>query len=175
MRKPEDITGVAVFLRVDEDLSLFALLAADGSMNRLGTGTIDNAEKKMCIEPTRLTKTTGMGFGHASVEGEGQHRTPTCHPITGVTGECGALPLDRSLRDGRPLSFPHGASAASRTRPEPVITISRSWHCGSEAQVSCPLSFTVSIKKEDHDVSHPHDREHHVSHAAGRSPAARRL
>ena len=47
--KPEDVTGVAVSLKVDEELSLFALLAADGSINRMGTGTIDNAEKEMCI------------------------------------------------------------------------------------------------------------------------------
>jgi hypothetical protein len=49
MLKPEDVTGVAMSLKVDEDLSLFALLAADGSINRLGTGTIDNVEKQMCI------------------------------------------------------------------------------------------------------------------------------
>ncbi|HLZ35095.1 MAG TPA: hypothetical protein VKP13_13855 [Nitrospira sp.] len=49
MFKPEDVTGVAVSLKVADDLSLFALLAADGSINRMGTGTIDNAEKEMCI------------------------------------------------------------------------------------------------------------------------------
>jgi hypothetical protein len=49
MIKPEDVTGVAVSLKVDDDLSLFALLAADGSINRLGTGTIDNTEKEMFI------------------------------------------------------------------------------------------------------------------------------
>lgn len=49
MVKPEDITGVAMSLKVDEDLSLFALLAADGSINRLGTGTIQNTEKEMFI------------------------------------------------------------------------------------------------------------------------------
>jgi len=49
MVKPEDVTGVAVSLKVDDDLSLFALLAADGSINRLGTGTIDNTEREMFI------------------------------------------------------------------------------------------------------------------------------
>lgn len=49
MVKPEDVTGVAMSLKVDEELSLFALLAADGSINRLGTGTVDNTEKEMCI------------------------------------------------------------------------------------------------------------------------------
>jgi len=49
MVKPQDVTGVAMSLKVDEELSLFALLAADGSINRLGTGTIDNREKDLCI------------------------------------------------------------------------------------------------------------------------------
>jgi hypothetical protein len=49
MPQPEDVTGVAVSLKVDNDISLFALLAADGSINRMGTGTIDNVEKNMCI------------------------------------------------------------------------------------------------------------------------------
>jgi hypothetical protein len=49
MLKPEDLTGVAVSLKVDDDISLFALIAADGSINRMGTGTINNAEKNMCI------------------------------------------------------------------------------------------------------------------------------
>jgi hypothetical protein len=49
MVKPEDITGVAMSLKVEEELSLFALLAADGSINRLGTGAVDNTEKEMFI------------------------------------------------------------------------------------------------------------------------------
>lgn len=49
MVKPEDVTGVAMSLKVDQDLSLFALLAADGSINRLGTGAVDNTEKEMFI------------------------------------------------------------------------------------------------------------------------------
>lgn len=40
---------MAVSLKVDEELSLFALLASDGSINRMGAGTIDNVEKEMCI------------------------------------------------------------------------------------------------------------------------------
>jgi hypothetical protein len=34
-------------LKVEEELSLFALLAADGSINRLGIGAADNTEKEM--------------------------------------------------------------------------------------------------------------------------------
>jgi|SRR5215469_9571092 len=49
MVKPEDVTGVAMTLKVEEELSLVALLAADGSINRLGTGTIDNTQKDMFI------------------------------------------------------------------------------------------------------------------------------
>jgi hypothetical protein len=49
MVKPEDITGMAMSLKVDEELSLFAMLTADGSINRLGTGTLENTEKEMFI------------------------------------------------------------------------------------------------------------------------------
>ena len=47
MFKEEDVTGLAVTLKVEEDLSLLVLLAADGSINRLGTGTVNNIEKEM--------------------------------------------------------------------------------------------------------------------------------
>jgi hypothetical protein len=56
MVKPQDITGVAMSLKVDEELSLFALLAADGSINRLGTGAVDNTEKEMFIGVTNDPK-----------------------------------------------------------------------------------------------------------------------
>lgn len=49
---PHDITGVGMALKVDEDLSLFGLLAADGSINRLGTGALHNTEKEMFIGVT---------------------------------------------------------------------------------------------------------------------------
>lgn len=35
--------------KVEDVLSLFALLSADGSINRLGTGAVDNTEREMCI------------------------------------------------------------------------------------------------------------------------------
>lgn len=49
MISPNDITGVLVNLKVDGDLSLFALLAADGSINRFGTGAVNNTEREMFI------------------------------------------------------------------------------------------------------------------------------
>jgi hypothetical protein len=49
MVKQEDVTGLAITLKVEEDLSLLVLLAADGSINRLGTGTVNNTEKEMFI------------------------------------------------------------------------------------------------------------------------------
>jgi hypothetical protein len=52
MDKPEDVTGVAISLNIDEDLSLFALLSVDGSINRLGTGALNNTEKEMFIGVT---------------------------------------------------------------------------------------------------------------------------
>jgi hypothetical protein len=50
--------------------------------------------------------TTGMRLSHARVEGEGLRRNLTRRPINGMTGGCVAVPLERSLQDGRPLFFP---------------------------------------------------------------------
>ena len=44
-----DISGVGIHFKVDDNLSLFGLLAADGSINRLGTGALNNTEKTMFI------------------------------------------------------------------------------------------------------------------------------
>ena len=52
MVKQEEVTGLAITLKVEEDLSLLVLLAADGSINRLGTGTVNNTEKEMFIGVT---------------------------------------------------------------------------------------------------------------------------
>ena len=52
MINQEDVTGLAITLKVEEDLSLLALVAADGSIDRLGTGTINNTEKEMFIGVT---------------------------------------------------------------------------------------------------------------------------
>ena len=52
MIKQEDVTGLAITLKVEDDISLLVLLAADGSINRLGSGTVNNTEKKMCIGVT---------------------------------------------------------------------------------------------------------------------------
>ena len=52
MINEEDVTGLAITLKVEDDLSLLVLVAADGSINRLGTGTVNNTEKEMCIGVT---------------------------------------------------------------------------------------------------------------------------
>ena len=52
MINQEDVTGLTITLKVEDDLSLLVLLAADGSINRLGTGTINNTEKEMFIGVT---------------------------------------------------------------------------------------------------------------------------
>lgn len=45
----EDISAVMVSLEIENKNSLFVLLAKDGSINRLGTGTEDNKENSMYI------------------------------------------------------------------------------------------------------------------------------
>lgn len=45
----EGVSGIMVTLEVAGNQSLFILLARDGSINRLGTGTEDNIDKDMFI------------------------------------------------------------------------------------------------------------------------------
>jgi hypothetical protein len=52
MDEPDDIQRIWVNLRVDSKPSLFILVGSDGSINRLGTGAVDNAERDMFIGKT---------------------------------------------------------------------------------------------------------------------------
>ena len=47
MIDPDNITGVSVDLKIDGTPLLFASLAADGSINRLGTGAANNTETEL--------------------------------------------------------------------------------------------------------------------------------
>ena len=55
LRMPQraaDIRAIAITLRVREKNALFILLAADGAINRLGTGSVRNTENDMFIGQT---------------------------------------------------------------------------------------------------------------------------
>jgi hypothetical protein len=47
-----DLCGLSINLEASNKRSLFILLAADGSINRLGTGTLDNRENELLIGKT---------------------------------------------------------------------------------------------------------------------------
>jgi hypothetical protein len=49
MDEGEDIHGILVMLLIGGEQSLFIMLGSDGSINRLGTGSVDNAERDMFI------------------------------------------------------------------------------------------------------------------------------
>lgn len=49
----ESINGIMITLQVDSEQSLFILLAADGTVKRLGTGSVDNTEKYLCMGGSR--------------------------------------------------------------------------------------------------------------------------
>ena len=49
MLNPRDVTGIYVTLNIEGVPSLLVMLGADGSINRFGTGAVDNSEKQMCI------------------------------------------------------------------------------------------------------------------------------
>ncbi len=53
MHKVSDITAVSISLRIAEQTALFVLLAADGTVNRLGTGAVDNEENDLFIGVTQ--------------------------------------------------------------------------------------------------------------------------
>jgi hypothetical protein len=49
MTDRDEIQGIMVTLLVGGEQSLFILLGSDGSVNRLGTGSVDNTEGDMFI------------------------------------------------------------------------------------------------------------------------------
>jgi hypothetical protein len=51
-RKVQDVSGIMITLEIHDKRSLFILLAADGSINRLGTGTLNNTENGLFIGTT---------------------------------------------------------------------------------------------------------------------------
>jgi hypothetical protein len=53
MPKVSDINILSITLEIDNKRSLFILLAKDGSINRLGTGSIDNKENDLYIGITK--------------------------------------------------------------------------------------------------------------------------
>src|SRR5262249_33807988 len=48
----DEFHGIMVTLKVGGEQSLFIMLGADGSINRVGTGAVDNAERDMFIGRT---------------------------------------------------------------------------------------------------------------------------
>jgi hypothetical protein len=48
-RKVSDIRALTIRLDINEKPSLFVMLAADGTVNRMGTGTLENTERELFI------------------------------------------------------------------------------------------------------------------------------
>jgi hypothetical protein len=60
--EPVDVLqGIMVMLKVSGEQSLFIMLAADGSINRVGTGAVDNTERDMFIGRTDPALFRGLG------------------------------------------------------------------------------------------------------------------
>jgi len=53
MPNVSDIQAVHVTLKIGDEQALFILLAADGSINRLGTGSVNNKDKDLFIGITK--------------------------------------------------------------------------------------------------------------------------
>ena len=52
VRKVSDVDGISIRLDINAKPSLFILLGADGSINRMGTGTVENTEHDLFIGRT---------------------------------------------------------------------------------------------------------------------------
>jgi hypothetical protein len=52
MGEREDVHGVMVTLLAGGEQSLFIMLGSDGSISRMGTGSVDNAERDLFIGKT---------------------------------------------------------------------------------------------------------------------------
>ena len=51
-KRRDDVCGLTIILEIDDKRSLFILLGADGSINRLGSGTLDTTENDLFIGKT---------------------------------------------------------------------------------------------------------------------------
>ena len=51
-KRRDDVSGLSIDLEINDKRSLFLLLGSDGSINRLGTGTMDNTEDGLFIGVT---------------------------------------------------------------------------------------------------------------------------
>lgn len=49
MHSDDEIVGIIVELHVGEELSLFILLGKDGTINRMGNGSVDDIERQLFI------------------------------------------------------------------------------------------------------------------------------
>lgn len=82
-RKTGDVAALSINLDVNEKSSLFILLSADGTINRMGTGTLGNTEHELFIGrtdpaifeavrshvPERMLQSLGQRFQHQNPRG----------------------------------------------------------------------------------------------------------
>ena len=78
MPQVSDIDGVSITLKIDGKQSLFILLAADGTINRLGTGAVNNRDKDLFIGRTDqpLLKELLTTLSESSLEHMGGYDVP---------------------------------------------------------------------------------------------------
>ena len=95
--KIENIDAIFVSLEIEGKNSLFVLLAKDGSINRLGTGTEDNTENDMFIG---VTSSEAFEKLHKKIEPEifnweGEYKAPN------IAGKTCKLTVGFRIADGR--------------------------------------------------------------------------
>lgn len=78
MFAPEDVVGVLITLYVETEQVLFILLTADGAVNRMGTGAVDNQEKRLFIAQSsgEMFEDLKSRIQRDSMQWEGGYRAP---------------------------------------------------------------------------------------------------
>lgn len=118
VRKVADITALSITLDINEKPSLFILLSADGSINRLGTGTLENTERELFIGRTdpAIFEAVRSHVTEAMLQSRGQafqHQNPRGAPCK--------LTLNFQFKDGTSGGFAFLYGSESEGMPEDVV------------------------------------------------------
>ena len=106
----DDISLIWVRIGVEEHAALFILLDSDGTVNRLGTGAVDNSENEFYIG-----KTTEALFQklHSQIDPDWLSHVGSSYAIPEQKGKACELIVGFVLRDGREgtLEFKYGSES----------------------------------------------------------------
>lgn len=131
MPKVSDIELIRITLEIDEKRSLFLLLAKDGSINRLGTGTVDSKDNDLYIGITN-----DLLFEHAMIYlTDDMLQYMGSYDIPDKKGLPCRLSIDLQFNDGEENGFVFTYASESEGPPDEisellvaVVQITEPWY-----------------------------------------------